>query len=376
MDGNLAYDLRQDWSHEVIDGEIHMMAPASSRHNTIAGNVYALLWNFLRGKPCQAFIEGPEVHLSGKDYYIPDVSVVCDHTKLRHDRIFGPPDLVVEILSPSTKNHDRGRKKKMYERSGVREYWIIDPGLFAVEQYVLRDGRLMLKGIYIAGQGGVDTFLTSGIFPNLTLSLRDIFFESKGKEFMDENTGKEQEIFGGEIHPRPLPSERHSAVVGNLCSLLKRGLGENACRIFANGPEIYFQDREILIADVCVLCDGNQYRADRIWGAPDLVAEVLSDSTLFYDRGPKMEIYGRFGVREYWLADIRNRAIEQYVLEEGRLQFRIACEWVAPETLEYMYPEQRSQIFRSFSSAVFPELTVSVEKVFENISEEPLFPLV
>ena len=82
--------------------------------------------------------------MSDEDYYIPDFMVVCDPDKIQPDGVHGAPDLVVEVLSPSTMNNDLGRKKDVYERAGVKEYWIVSPVEKAITVYRLQEGRFVL----------------------------------------------------------------------------------------------------------------------------------------------------------------------------------------------------------------------------------------
>ena len=146
MGENLAY--QEERREERIDGKVVLMAPASMNHNRVVRNISRILDSHLQGRTCEAFTDGAAVYLTEEDFYIPDVMVVCDPSKVQEDGIHGAPDLVVEILSPSTATYDRGRKKDMYEKCGVREYWIVNPADKTVEQYFLRDGRFSLHETY------------------------------------------------------------------------------------------------------------------------------------------------------------------------------------------------------------------------------------
>ena len=146
MSDNLAY--QEERRQELIGGEIVMMAPASAGHVFTAGSIYNIFKNYLKGKQCVPFSDGLLVHLTDKDRFVPDVMVVCDRSKIKRTHIDGAPDLVVEILSLSTARNDRGYKKDVYERSGVPEYWIVDPQHNSIEVYLLKDGRYALENIY------------------------------------------------------------------------------------------------------------------------------------------------------------------------------------------------------------------------------------
>ena len=146
MNENLAY--QEEMPEELIDGRIVAMAPPTLNHNRVAGNIFSIFHEFLRGKVCEAFSDGVSLYLAKNEYYIPDVMVVCDPDKMHWDGIHGAPDLVVEVLSPRTMKQDRGHKKEVYERCGVGEYWIVHPLDQTIEQYLLRDGKFVLQEIY------------------------------------------------------------------------------------------------------------------------------------------------------------------------------------------------------------------------------------
>jgi Uma2 family endonuclease len=128
---------------EIIDGRAYNMTPAPSvRHQQILGNLYVQLRNALHGRGCFIGMAPTDVVLSEHDVVQPDLFVVCDRKKITERNIQGAPDIVVEVLSPSTAKKDRWEKKLLYERSGVFEYLLLDPEGQFLERYVLEeDGR-------------------------------------------------------------------------------------------------------------------------------------------------------------------------------------------------------------------------------------------
>lgn len=126
----------EDERIEVINGEAFMMAPPSSGHQAISMELSRQLANFLEGKKCRVYPAPFGVRLFERDgddpedvdtVVEPDISVICDRNKLDKHGCKGAPDLIIEILSPSTLRHDRIVKLNLYQRAGVREYWIVDP---------------------------------------------------------------------------------------------------------------------------------------------------------------------------------------------------------------------------------------------------------
>lgn len=149
MNGNLAY---QDapWD-ELINGETVLMSPRPSvQHNWIAGNIFVAFSNHLKGKKCIPFGDGTDVYLTEDDRVIPDVMIICRTDIIKRNGIHGAPNLVVEVLSPGTAKKDRGYKKDLYERTGVREYWIVGPEARSIEVYLLTDGKYVLDEVYSA----------------------------------------------------------------------------------------------------------------------------------------------------------------------------------------------------------------------------------
>ncbi|MDE6887357.1 MAG: Uma2 family endonuclease [Eubacterium sp.] len=145
---NLAYQA-EPWE-EKLNGQIILMSPRPSvNHNQLVGNIYHIFRSYLKGKTCKAFTDGVDVFLTDKDNVIPDAMIVCNKDIIKPDGIHGAPDLVVEVLSPSTAKNDRGYKKDLYEAAGVKEYWIVDPTMRSIEAYLLSDKRkYVLDGFY------------------------------------------------------------------------------------------------------------------------------------------------------------------------------------------------------------------------------------
>lgn len=135
--------------YELIDGLAYAMSPAPwVDHQRIAGAIYAKLVAAVVGKRCEAMIAPLDVRLPHNqepddliDVVVqPDVLVVCDPSKIDAKGVRGAPDLVVEVLSPSTASHDQIRKRRVYERAGVREFWLVHPTDRVITIYRLQNG--------------------------------------------------------------------------------------------------------------------------------------------------------------------------------------------------------------------------------------------
>ena len=121
---------------ELIEGQFYDMTPAPTpAHQQIAGDLFAQLHTFFRGKTCRAFIAPFDVRLpkpgekDGEERNVvqPDITVVCDPRKIDERGCRGAPDWVIEVLSPSTREKDSTLKRDLYERSGVALYWLVSP---------------------------------------------------------------------------------------------------------------------------------------------------------------------------------------------------------------------------------------------------------
>jgi len=182
MNTNPAY--QEEPREELLHGEIYMMSSPSVNHSQTASNIYYALRSFLKGKPCRAFNDGVDVFLTENDRAIPDAMIVCDKTIIKNNGVHGAPDLVVEVLSPSTAKNDRGYKKELYEKSGVKEYWIVSTEMRSIEVYRLANGKYSLDGIYqLANDSMVDQdkeactdAIPVSLYNGFSIPLEEIFY--------------------------------------------------------------------------------------------------------------------------------------------------------------------------------------------------------
>lgn len=147
MGGNLAY--QEEPRDEMLNGKIVLMSPRPTvNHNRVAFNIAFAFKGFLNGKTCEAFSDGTDVHLTPTDRVVPDVMIVCNKDIIKRNGIYGAPDLIVEVLSPGTEKKDRGYKMDLYERMGVKEYWLVEPETRTIEVYLLTSGEYKLDEVY------------------------------------------------------------------------------------------------------------------------------------------------------------------------------------------------------------------------------------
>ena len=162
---------------ELIKGKVFKMAAPLKKHQSISGDVYYLLYDYLKNKPCKVYAAPFDVRLSipkGKKAYTvvqPDLCVICDDSKTDERGAIDAPDLVVEILSPSTSKRDLNDKFEIYEESGVKEYWIVYPNEKSVMIFYLDN-----EGKYIGLKPVTeDNRIKSVTFEGLEFDLKNIF---------------------------------------------------------------------------------------------------------------------------------------------------------------------------------------------------------
>ena|ERR1700730_3764300 len=138
----LAIERAAEFKSEFLDGVMYAMSGGSLRHSDLASNVLAELRAMLRSSECKAFNSDLRVRVSARMYAYPDVSVVCGKPLLADDQqdVLLNPVIIVEVLSPSTEQYDRGMKFQLYRTiESLREYILVDQDKVLIEQYIRQD---------------------------------------------------------------------------------------------------------------------------------------------------------------------------------------------------------------------------------------------
>ncbi len=168
----------RDERWELIDGAAHNMGPApSTRHQLVSIALSAQIYNFLSDKECSVIAAPFDIRFSKEiddddsisDVVQPDIVVVCDSSKLDDRGCRGAPDFIVEIVSPSTAGRDYILKSKLYEKNGVKEYWIVHPTDNIIHVYLL-DGDKYRISVH-EGKGALE----ATALPGLTIDLDAVF---------------------------------------------------------------------------------------------------------------------------------------------------------------------------------------------------------
>lgn len=165
---------------ELIKGWIYKMSPAPRRiHQEVEGNLYFYLRRFFEHDSCKIYQSPLDVRLSQKGFedqsvetvVQPDVSVICDQSKLDKNGCNGAPDLIIEVLSPSTAKKDFTEKFNLYEENGVKEYWIANPEGRSLQIFYLEKEKYEELELYEEK----DEIIQSKLFPGLKFPMTDIF---------------------------------------------------------------------------------------------------------------------------------------------------------------------------------------------------------
>ena len=162
--------------HELIDGEHYVTPSPTRKHQKVLGNLHLLVGHWLRDHPVgELFLAPFDVVFTPSDVVEPDLLYVSREraAKILTDaNVQGVPELVVEIGSPSTRRRDETIKRRLYERAGVSEYWVVDSELDVVRVY-RREAERFARPVELSTEAG--DVLTTTLLPGLALQLVDIF---------------------------------------------------------------------------------------------------------------------------------------------------------------------------------------------------------
>jgi Uma2 family endonuclease len=168
-------ETADDYRAEIIDGRHCVMSPPSRYHQGVLGSLFVKLALFVEGKPYKVYPAPfgvrlfPKTDLSDDTYFEPDITVICDLSKLDERGCNGAPDMIVEIMSPSNRQNDMLVKFRKYLQAGVREYWIVDTEEKAVHVCILGDQQYRVS-VYNETQT-----VPVSVLPGCFIELRSVF---------------------------------------------------------------------------------------------------------------------------------------------------------------------------------------------------------
>jgi Uma2 family endonuclease len=185
--------------------------------------------------------------------------------------------------------------------------------------------------------------------------------------FVDE---RNHELIDGRVVIMANQGIAHADVIMNIFNLFDGYTKENKYRIFTKNIDIFLTEKDLFVPDVAIVCNTDIVKQGGVHGAPDLVIEVLSPSTVKNDKIYKKEVYGSCGVKEYWLVSIESRYLEVFLLKDGKLTldnvYSIYPEWM----LNSMSADEKNKIVTGVKSSLFPDINILIEEIFHDIFHE------
>jgi len=170
------------------------------------------------------------------------------------------------------------------------------------------------------------------------------------------------------------PKRKHSSISANIVSIFKLFFKGKKCRVYHDGRPVHISDeirnefkeryeqefkkefpKKYLLPDIMIVCDPEIDKDEYVDGAPTLVAEILSKSTMIFDMGLKKEIYKKMGVSEYWLVDPASKLIQMFDFKEDKID----AVYISDEEDEIC-----KEVFSPFS---FRDMRIDIYDVFEGI---------
>ena len=344
-----------DARYELLDGELIMSpSPNIPHQDSLFDLGVDLKLLTRRTRIGRVFIAPVDVVLSDTDVVQPDLVFVSRERShiITVRNIRGAPDLVVEILSPSTAERDRIFKRSLYAIHGVKEYWMVDTELRLIHQLLLDGDDFRLAGVFGMGDTlvhaertraervrrvhGVESARRREIQPkgNPKMVAQETLRKFTYADYLIAPDDARYELLDGELIMSPSPNRLHQSVSLNL-SIDLGFLARRAAigYIFAAPFDVVLSDTNVVQPDIMFVSNARAHiiTDDNIRGAPDLVVEILSTGTAERDRTFKRDLYARHGVKEYWMVDTDLRLIHQLLLDGD--DFRLAGVFGMGDTL-------------------------------------------
>lgn len=169
----LEFERQSETKHEYLNGEIFAMSGASERHNLIVGSTYASLYAQTRKRPCNIYMSDMRVRVKGTSFYTyPDISAVCGNAEFEDDVLdtLLNPSVIIEVLSPSTENYNRGKKFQQYRKlDSLQDYLLIAQDSMRIEHYARQGEQWIFTDV--TSPDGVVTLASI----DCTLPLSDVY---------------------------------------------------------------------------------------------------------------------------------------------------------------------------------------------------------
>ena len=177
-----------------------------------------------------------------------------------------------------------------------------------------------------------------------------------------------EELIDGEaVMMSPRPSVNHTLVSSNIGYIFEQYLRGKKCKPFSDGIDLYLDENNHFVPDFMVVCDRNKIKWNGVYGAPDLVAEVLSPGTAKNDRSRKKDAYERGGVPEYWIVNPSEMSVEVYLLQNGQYELDNVYTLYPAWQLEDMTDEEKAELITEFRCHLYDDLTIRLDDIFYDL---------
>ncbi len=174
-------------------------------------------------------------------------------------------------------------------------------------------------------------------------------------------------IDGKIVMMTPRPAVNHNIVSGNIFHIFKNYLSGKTCMPFSNSADLYLSENNRFVPNGMIVCDRSKIKYDGIYGAPNLVIEVLSPNTAKNDRGKKKDAYESAGVREYWIVNPAEKSIEVYLLNNDKYILDNVYSIFPDYELKKMNEDELASITAEFKCSLYDNLYIKLDDVFEDL---------
>ena len=174
------------------------------------------------------------------------------------------------------------------------------------------------------------------------------------------------ELIGGEEVMLARPLINHDIVQGNLRRIIGNYLLGKRCDVFGE-VDVYFDEDNHYVPDVIIVCDSGKVKPDGIYGAPDLVVEILSPRTMKRDIGIKKDIYEQFGVKEYWLVNPKDKSVTVYHLQEDHFVLDNVYSIMEEYEIKNMTEKEKTEHTLTLKVSLYDDLMIDVQEIFRGM---------
>ena len=176
------------------------------------------------------------------------------------------------------------------------------------------------------------------------------------------------EIHDGKIYCMAGTSMEHNEITVNTLNIFKNFLKRKKCRVYGENANVIFKKNfRRFMPDIKIVCDPKKIKKDGIYGAPDLIVEILSPGTEVIDLGYKKDVYEENGVKEYWIISPEAKSITVYLLKDGKYKLDDIYRDLTEEEYKNIEEEYKENIKFEFKTSLYDDLTINVREVFENV---------